>query len=512
MSPSWSAASGPPARGLGRYVPDHESVRRTREAPVGDECDLVREALADDRAGHVQHLAHARPARGPFVADHDHVARLDGAGLHRREARLLGVEHASRTAVLGAVVAGELDDAPFRREVAAENRDAPAGFQRRRDRHDDGLARGLLDRLGNLVQRTSVDGGDAGVDERAVAELARDEPHAAGAVDVRCVVAAPRLHVGHDRRRRRDAVEVVDREVDAELARDGDEVEDAVRRAARTGDRGSSVLDRLLRHDRRRAPVVPDDVDGEPADLVRRLGLRAVHGRDPVRAQRCQAEEVDHRGHRVRGELAAAGSRGRTGDRLELVQLLGAHLPGRVRADRLVDVADRHFAAAVETGRDRARVEDDGRDVEARERHDGTGRRLVAGDEAHETVEEVAARDELDGVGDHLARDERRTHPGRAHRDPVRDRDRVELHRRGAGVADAALHVDREVALIEIARHRLDPRRGDADDGLGQVVVGEARPLEHRACARAVGAVGEGGADALRGIGRCVVRVARHSA
>ncbi len=278
------------------------------------------------------------------------------------------------------------------------------------------------------------------------------------------------------------------------------------------GDRGSSVLDRLLRHDRRRAPVVPHDVDGEPADLVRRLRLRAVHRRDSVRAQRRQAEEVDHRRHRVRGELATAGSRGGTRDRLELVQLLRGHLSDGVRADRLVDVADRHLATPVETGCDRARVEDDGRDVEARERHDGTGRRLVAGDEAHETVEEVTARDELDGVGDHLARDEGRTHPGCAHRDAVRDRDRVELHRRCAGVADASFHVDREVALIEIARHRLDPRRGDADDGLGQVRVGEARSLEHRARARSVGTVGQGGADALRRIGRKAVRIVRHSA
>ena len=40
---------------------------------------VLAEALADERAGDLQHLAHARPAARALVADHDHVARLDRA-------------------------------------------------------------------------------------------------------------------------------------------------------------------------------------------------------------------------------------------------------------------------------------------------------------------------------------------------------------------------------------------------------------------------------------------------
>ena len=54
-------------------------------------------------------------------------------------------------------------------------------------------------------------------------------------------------------------------------------------------------------------------------------------------------------------------------------------------------------------------------------------------------VELVAARGELDRVGDHLAADQGGLHPLGAHRDPVGDRDRVELHRRAARRADALL-------------------------------------------------------------------------
>jgi hypothetical protein len=38
-----------------------------------------------------------------------------------------------------------------------------------------------------------------------------------------------------------------------------------------------------------------------------------------------------------------------------------------------------------------------------------------------------------------------------------------------------------ERAQVEVARHRLDPRVGDADDRLGERLVVEADALQHRA-------------------------------
>ena len=87
--------------------------------------------------------------------------------------------------------------------------------------------------------------------------------------------------------------------------------------------------------------------------------------------------------------------------------------------------------------------------------------------------------------------------PRRAHRDAVGDRDRVELHRRAAGVADALLDLGGERAQVEVARHRLDPGRGDADDRLGErlVVVADALQVGARGGARR--ALGEGAAAVL---------------
>jgi hypothetical protein len=112
-----------------------------------------------------------------------------------------------------------------------------------------------------------------------------------------------------------------------------------------------------------------------------------------------------------------------------------------VCADCLEHVLHRDVASLKPAGGDRPAVEDDARDVEPGERHDGAGNGLVAPDEHNQTVEAVAAGDELDRIGDHLAAHERRPHALGPHGDPVGDRDGVEFHRRAAAGPYPRLHV-----------------------------------------------------------------------
>src|SRR5262249_61844325 len=56
----------------------------------------------------------------------------------------------------------------------------------------------------------------------------------------------------------------------------------------------------------------------------------------------------------------------------------------------------------------------------------------------------------------------------------------------------------------QVARHRLDPHRRDADQGARKVVVGEADALEHRPRRRTVDAVRQLLAVPLRGMGLVV--------
>ncbi len=160
----------------------------------------------------------------------------------------------------------------------------------------------------------------------------------------------------------------------------------------------------------------------------------------------------------------------------------------------------------------RAAVEHDAGDVEPRHRHDGAGHVLVAAGDADDAVEEVAAGDELDGVGDDLARDQAGLHALGAHGDAVRDCNRVELHRRAAGVADALLHGCGDLAQMEVAGADLGPGVGDADDGLVQIFLGEADAAQVGARGGARGAFGERDAVLLRIdlVAHCV-SVLRHS-
>ena len=106
-----------------RHVADHQAVRGAAEAAVGDQRDRFAEPLADERAGHGEHFAHARTALRAFVADHHHVARLDLALLHGLEAGFFRIEHARGAAVKHSFVAGQASPRSLRERASrAESR------------------------------------------------------------------------------------------------------------------------------------------------------------------------------------------------------------------------------------------------------------------------------------------------------------------------------------------------------------------------------------------------------
>ena len=105
-----------------------EALRQVKPTEFEDLIALV----ALYRPGPMQYIpVYARRKHGQeqvtyptLVADDDHVARLDLAALHGREARLLGVEHARRAGVLAAIVARQLHDRALGRQRPAQDREA----------------------------------------------------------------------------------------------------------------------------------------------------------------------------------------------------------------------------------------------------------------------------------------------------------------------------------------------------------------------------------------------------
>jgi hypothetical protein len=100
-------------------------------------------------------------------------------GLHRR---LLAVEHPGGADVQPALVAGELDHAALRREVAAQDGQAAARLDRVVERAHDALP-GRLGRLaGVLADRPARDRDGVLVQEPGLQQAPGDERDAAGVV------------------------------------------------------------------------------------------------------------------------------------------------------------------------------------------------------------------------------------------------------------------------------------------------------------------------------------------
>ena len=102
------------------------------------------------------------------------------------------------------------------------------------------------------------------------------------------------------------------------LAGDGEQVKNAVRRAAGRSDRGDRVLQGLARDHLRRSHVPAEEVHDEAPGLLCCLRLGRRERGDPVQPGRADAQELEGGGHRVGGELTPAGTRAGTGDVLEL--------------------------------------------------------------------------------------------------------------------------------------------------------------------------------------------------
>ena len=242
-------------------------------------------------------------------------------------------------------MARELHDAALRREVSAQDREPARGLERRLDGDDDLLA---------FAARRRPPRPRRACGRRRSARRRGRAPPSASSRATRATPPASCMSVATKRPpgfrlattgvRSANALEVLELEGDLELAGDREQVEDAVRRAAGGRDRGGRVLERLARDDLRGADVLSHELHRESPRLLGRLVLRRVERRDPVEAAGADAEELEGRGHRVRGELASAGACARARDALELVQVGRVSVPAACAPTASKTSMDRHVA------------------------------------------------------------------------------------------------------------------------------------------------------------------------
>src|SRR5690606_7077440 len=192
---------------------DAEAARGAGETPVSDQRHLFAHALAVDRRGGGEHLAHAGTALRALVADDDDVAFLVLAGLHGGEGRLLAIEHPRRADMLQPRHACDFHDGAARREIALQADDAAGRRDRIGDRPHDILVLRELHALQVLLNGLASHRQAVAMDVAAPEQLLQNHLHAADLVEVLGDVAPAGLEVGDVGRRLEDLRHIVEIEL-----------------------------------------------------------------------------------------------------------------------------------------------------------------------------------------------------------------------------------------------------------------------------------------------------------
>jgi len=304
------------------------------------------------------------------------------------------------------VIAGELHHAALLGEIAAQDRDPAVRAQRGIRIAEHLLPRRCHGCSTDLGERPAVDRASLVVQEPQLHEALHEHAEATSRVEVGRDEPASGSQVGEDRGARADRVDVIDVNGHGRLGCNRQQMQHRVGRPPRGREGRDRVLERRTGHDRAGAGSLFHELDRETPGRLGDRGLVGMGRGDRVGAGRGQPQELERHAHRVGGELAPAGSRTRAGVLLHGAELARVDPPRVVRPHGLEDILDGEVAIVEPPRLDGAAVEDEPGDVHPAERHGSRGDGLVTADDEDEAVEAVAARDQLDGVGNELARDQ----------------------------------------------------------------------------------------------------------
>ena len=400
--------------------------------------------------------------------------------LHGFKRSFFGIEHARRAGMENPLVAREFHDATLGSERAAQNREAAVLLDGICERTNHFLPGSFLGAL-NLLEESSSGGGRPVVQQTCFLKALAQQPHAAGVKHVRRGEAAARFQIRQYGSFRRNLVELVELQGHASVASDSQQVQHGVCRTAGGGYRSNRVFERRVRNNLARAKVPTKKFHHGLAAINGDLQFARINGGNFICSHGRNPEKRNRGRHRIGRELTAARARSGTRAIFELRHLLRGHLASRECAGRLEHVLNRDIVTLKSSGHDRAAVKHQAGNVQSCERHHRGGNCLVAAADRDHGVKRVRAHKKLDGISDHLARNQRSFHALGAHGDSVGYHDGVALDGRAARGADAFLYLFRERAQVEIAGCDVAPRVGHGDERPRQIGVRQACRFQHGA-------------------------------
>src|SRR5436305_13120892 len=145
------------------------------------------------------------------------------------------------------------------------------------------------------------------MEEPRVLQPLDHERYPARLVEIRGHVATAGFQVAEQRSALADPVEIVDLQLDPDLAGHGQKMKYAIGGSAAARDRRDRVLKALTRDDVAWPLPACEHVDDQPARLGGHFGLLGVDRWDHREPRGRDAQDLEGHGHRVGGDLASAG-------------------------------------------------------------------------------------------------------------------------------------------------------------------------------------------------------------
>ena len=225
-------------------------------------------------------------------------------------------------------------------------------------------------------------------------ELGHHRRQAPGAVEIFSQMGPGRLKVNQERQGMAEGFPVLQIEVDAGMAGDGDDVGGAIRAPAEGGVDADGIEERGAGHDPGRPQILCHHRHDPFSDRMRRLAALAIGAGDLRRAGEGHPERLGEAVHRQRRphHVAMADTRRRRGEEIHETTLVDR--PRREPAPRLPDdrAGSGHLTVEVAVEH-RATVEDERREIAGDRGHQRRRRRLVAASREDHAVERIAMED-----------------------------------------------------------------------------------------------------------------------
>ena len=280
-----------------------------------------------------------------------------------------------------------------------------------------------------------------------------------------------RGHAVDQQRDIRPKLEIIERQVDADAARDGQQMDHGIGRPADSGIGQNGVLDRGTGNDLRQLDIFLDHLDDALAGQMRQRHAARINGRQRGVGGQRHPHRLYHachrrgRAHRHTHALGPAHA-GFSGHEILQGHLARAHifreLPHiRARADVLaLPLAVQHRAGA----------DNDRRQIDACRAHQLTRRGLVTAAQQNHPIDTIGADAFFDVHRQQVAKQ----HGGRLHLGLAKAHHR-KFDRKAPCLPHAALHPFGQIAQAGIARGQFGPCIADTDNGAAiKGVVGKA--------------------------------------